>query len=87
VAFGGALATPRNFCYYEGAPHPTAEIVVIVGLAVALVTQVAAIVVTAARESTMREAVVTVGSAVAAVIAGTWIVWLTHQHVLSWGCG
>lgn len=87
VAFAGALATPRNYCYYEGAPHPIAEIVVVVGLAVALTLQVAAIIVAAARDSTVGESLVCVGSATSAVVAGVWIVWLTHQHVLSWGCG
>jgi fatty acid desaturase len=87
VAFVGALATPRNYCYYEGVPHPTAEIVVMVALAAALFTQVAAIVLMAVGEWTLRESAVSVGSAVAAVVAGVWIVWLTHQHVLSWGCG
>jgi hypothetical protein len=87
VAYLGALATPRNYCYYEGAPHPTAEIVVMAALAVAFVMLVAAMVVTAARDSTLRQSVVAVGSASAAVVAGVWIVWLTHQHVMSWGCG
>ena len=87
VAFAGALVTPRNYCYYEGAPHSTAEIVVMVALAAALFTQVAAIVLMAVRDSTLRESAVSVGSVVAGVVAGVWIVWLTHQHVLSWGCG
>jgi predicted Na+-dependent transporter len=87
VAFLGALATPRNYCYYEGAPHPTAEIVVMAALLVAFVMLVAAMVVTAARDSTLRQGVIVVGSASAAVVAGVWIVWLTHQHVMSWGCG
>jgi hypothetical protein len=87
VAFVGALETPRNYCYYEGEPLPTAEIVVIAALAAAFVVQVLAISVEATRESTLRASVVSVGLSVAAVIAGVGIVWLTHQHVLSWGCG
>jgi hypothetical protein len=87
VAFLGALATPRNNCYYEGAPHPTAEVVVMAALVVAITTLVAATVVTAARDSTLRQSVLAVGSASAAVVTGVWIVWLTHQHVMSWGCG
>jgi hypothetical protein len=87
VAFIGALATPRDYCYYEGASHPTPEIVVMAALAVALVALVGAIIVTVARDPTSRQGVVGVASASAAVVGGAGILWLTHQHVLSWGCG
>ena len=52
VALIGALATPRNYCYYVGAPHPTPEIVVMAALVVAFVTVVSAVFVTAARGGT-----------------------------------
>jgi hypothetical protein len=87
VAFIGALQTPRDYCYYEGASYPTPEIVVMAALAVALVTLFVAIVVMAARHPTSRQGIVGVASASGAVLAGVGILWLTHQHVLSWGCG
>jgi hypothetical protein len=58
-----------------------------VGVALALVTQVAAIFMTARRDSTFREVLVILVFAVAAILATVWIGSLWHQHVSSWGCG
>jgi hypothetical protein len=87
LALAGAVSTPRNYCYYEGASLPAAEIVVIVGITLALVTQVTALFVTVGRESNLREVLVSLVLVVAAVIASLWIGSLLHQHVSSWGCG
>lgn len=87
LALAGAVSTPRSYCYYEGASLPAAEIVVIVGITIALVAQVTAFFVTAWRDSTLREVLVSLVLVVAAVIASVWIGALLHQHVSSWGCG
>jgi len=87
VAFAGAMSTPRNYCYDEGADTPTSLILVYVGLPLAILLQFAAIVAATVDESRLRERLVRLALSGVALAAGIGIVWLTQHQTSSWGCG
>jgi len=85
VAFFGALFTPQNYCYYESLPTPT--LVVVMGLIVAGIALVSAIVAAVPLDLTMREAVLAVGLVTMTLFAGVGVLVLMQHHTASWGCG
>ena len=87
LALAGAISTPRNYCYYEGAAMPAAVILAYVGLGVAVVLQFAGIVAASLRESSTREGIAYMSLVGLALSAGVAVAALMQHHVASWGCG